>query len=81
VPGEDLLDECFDLAERMSRFSRPGLELTKRTRWSGLDAASHEAHIHQEGLGQLRVRLLTDNVEEATAARKDKREPRVRDRR
>ncbi|GCE42224.1 Enoyl-CoA hydratase [Rhodococcus wratislaviensis] len=30
VPGEDLLDECFDLAERMSRFSRPGLELTKR---------------------------------------------------
>ncbi|MBC2641434.1 MULTISPECIES: enoyl-CoA hydratase [unclassified Rhodococcus (in: high G+C Gram-positive bacteria)] len=81
VPGEDLLDECFDLAERMSRFSRPGLELTKRTLWSGLDAASLEAHIHQEGLGQLLVRLLTDNFEEATAARKDKREPQFRDRR
>lgn len=56
-----------------------GLELTKRTLWSGLDAASLESHIHQEGLGQLLVRLLTDNFEEATAARKEDRTPRFRD--
>ncbi|WP_213574693.1 enoyl-CoA hydratase [Rhodococcus sp. USK13] len=79
VPADDLLGACFDLAERMATFSRPGLELTKRTLWSGLDAASLESHIHQEGLGQLLVRLLTDNFEEATAARKEDRTPRFRD--
>ena len=73
VPEEDLLDECYRLAEQMAAFSRPGIELTKRTLWSGLDAASLEGHMQAEGLGQLFVRLLTANFEEAVAARAEKR--------
>ncbi len=75
VPAEELLDTCYAIAERISAFSRPGTELTKRTLWSGLDAGSLEAHMQAEGLGQLYVRLLTSNFEEAVAARKDKRAP------
>ncbi|KRE34569.1 enoyl-CoA hydratase [Mycobacterium sp. Soil538] len=73
VPAEELLDTCYDIAERIAAFSRPGTELTKRTLWSGLDAGSLEAHMQAEGLGQLYVRLLTSNFEEAVAARKENR--------
>ncbi len=75
VPGDQLLETCYDLAERIAAFSRPGVELTKRTLWSGLDAASLEGHMQAEGLGQLFVRLLTGNFEEAVAARAEKRPP------
>jgi enoyl-CoA hydratase len=75
VPDDKLLDTCFDMAERIAAFSRPGVELTKRTLWSGLDAASLEGHMQAEGLGQLFVRLLTGNFEEAVAARAEKRPP------
>jgi enoyl-CoA hydratase len=75
VPDEQLLETCYDMAERIAAFSRPGVELTKRTLWSGLDAASLEGHMQAEGLGQLFVRLLTGNFEEAVAARADKRPP------
>jgi enoyl-CoA hydratase len=34
-----------------------------------------------EGLGQLYLRMLTDNFEEATRARREKRAPRFRDER
>lgn len=49
------------------------MELTKRTLWSSLDAASLAQHMNQEGLGQLFVRLMTDHFEEAVAARKEGR--------
>ena len=75
VPNDQLLDTCYAIAERMAAFSRPGIELTKRTLWSGLDAASLEGHMQAEGLGQLFVRLLTTNFEEAVAARAEKRPP------
>lgn len=75
VPGADLLPVCCQLAERIAGFSRPGVELTKRTLWSGLDAGSLEGHMQAEGLGQLYVRLLTGNFEEAVAARAEKRPP------
>lgn len=75
VPAEDLLDTCYDTAERIAAFSRPGVELTKRTLWSGLDAATLEGHMQAEGLGQLFVRMLTANFEEAVAARAEKRSP------
>jgi enoyl-CoA hydratase len=75
VPDDQLLETCYDLAERIAAFSRPGVELTKRTLWSGLDAASLEGHMQAEGLGQLFVRLLTGNFEEAVAARAEKRPP------
>jgi enoyl-CoA hydratase len=73
VPDEELLATCYEMAERIAAFSRPGIELTKRTLWSGLDAGSLEAHMQAEGLGQLFVRLLTANFEEAVAARAEKR--------
>src|SRR6202158_5106959 len=73
VAPDDLLDQCYQLAERIAAFSRPGVELTKRTLWSGLDAATLEGHMQAEGLGQLFVRLLTANFEEAVAARAEKR--------
>jgi enoyl-CoA hydratase len=75
VPDDKLLDVCYELGERIASFSRPGTELTKRTLWSGLDAASLEGHMQAEGLGQLFVRLLTGNFEEAVAARAEKRAP------
>jgi enoyl-CoA hydratase len=75
VPEDELLDTCYDMAERIAAFSRPGVELTKRTLWSGLDAASLEGHMQAEGLGQLFVRVLTGNFEEAVAARAEKRPP------
>jgi enoyl-CoA hydratase len=75
VPEDQLLETCYEMAERIAAFSRPGIELTKRTLWSGLDAASLEGHMQAEGLGQLFVRLLTTNFEEAVVARAEKRPP------
>jgi enoyl-CoA hydratase len=75
VPDYDLLDACYQMAEGIAAFSRPGIELTKRTLWTGMDAASLEGHMQAEGLGQLFVRLLTANFEEAVAARAEKRAP------
>jgi len=75
VPEDQLLDTCYAMAERIGAFSRPGVELTKRTLWSGLDAASLEGHMQAEGLGQLFVRLLTTNFEEAVTARAEPRPP------
>lgn len=74
VPENELLGVCYDMAERIAAFSRPGVELTKRTLWSGLDAGSLEGHMQAEGLGQLFVRLLTANFEEAVAARAERRQ-------
>jgi enoyl-CoA hydratase len=79
VPADELLPTCYALAERIAAFSRPGVELTKRTLWSGLDASTLEGHMQAEGLGQLYVRLLTDNFEEAVAARAEKRPAVFRD--
>lgn len=75
VADADLLPTCLDMAQRIAAFSRPGIELTKRTLWSGLDAATLEGHMQAEGLGQLYLRLLTGNFEEAVAARAEQRAP------
>jgi enoyl-CoA hydratase len=79
VPADDLLDACLDVAEGIAKWSRPGVELTKRTLWSSLDASSLEQHMRQEGLGQLYVRLLTGNFDEAVTARKEGRPPGFKD--
>jgi enoyl-CoA hydratase len=75
VPDAELLETCLAMADRIVGFSRPGTELTKRTLWSGLDAVTLEGHMQAEGLGQLYVRLLTRNFEEAVAARAEQRPP------
>jgi enoyl-CoA hydratase len=76
---ENLLDDAYATADRVLGFSRPGVELTKRTLWASLDAASMQAHIDHEGVAQLFVRLTTRNFEEAVAARKEKRAPDFKD--
>jgi enoyl-CoA hydratase len=75
VSSDKLLETCFQVADQIAAFSRPGVELTKRTLWTGLDAGTLEGHMQAEGLGQLFVRLLTTNFEEAVAARAEKRSP------
>jgi enoyl-CoA hydratase len=75
VPGDELLDTCFALADRMIGYSRVGVEITKRMLWSGLEAGSLDAHMDHEGIAQLYVRLTTENFEEAIRARKDGRPP------
>lgn len=77
----DVLAAAVALGERIAGFSQPGVELTKKSLHAGMAATSLEAHVTSEGLGQLYLRLLTDNFEEATAARKEGREPRFRDER
>lgn len=79
VEQEDLETTCVVMAQQIAAFSRPGVELTKRTLWSSLDAASLAQHMQAEGLGQLYVRLMTQNFEEAVAARKEGRPPEFRD--
>src|SRR5258705_6818072 len=64
VPGNQLLDACYDVADRIIGFSRVGVELTKRMLWSSLDASSMHAHMDHEGVAQLYVRLTTENFEE-----------------
>ena len=79
VPNDKLLDTCFDLAERITAFSRVGVEITKRMLWSSLDAASLQSHMEHEGHAQLFVRLTTQNFEEAIQARRESRAPNFKD--
>jgi enoyl-CoA hydratase len=77
--AEDVVAEAVELGQGIAGFSQPDVELTKRTLVSGLDASSLEGHMQAEGLGQLYLRILTDNFEEATRARQEGRSPRFRD--
>ena len=79
VPQEQLLDTCYELAERIIGFSRVGIEVTKRLLWSSLDAGSLSSHMDHEGHAQLYVRLTTENFEEAIRARREKRTPDFKD--
>jgi enoyl-CoA hydratase len=79
VAADELLDACYEMAERMIGFSRVGIELTKRLLWSSLDAASLHGHMDHEGTTQLYVRLTTENFEEAVRARRERRAPEFRD--
>jgi enoyl-CoA hydratase len=79
LPTDELVPAAVEVGTRIAGWSRPGVELTKRTLWSGLDAGSLAQHMSAEGLGQLYVRLLTDNFDEAVAARHEGRDPVFRD--
>lgn len=76
---DDVVGRAVEIGQRIAGFSQPGIELTKRTLIAGLDASSLEGHMQAEGLGQLYLRILTDNFEEATRARKEGRAPRFTD--
>jgi enoyl-CoA hydratase len=75
VPGPELLDTCYTIAERIIGWSRVGVEMAKRLLWSSLDASSLSSHMHHEGVAQLYVRNLTGNFEEMIRARRDGRTP------
>jgi enoyl-CoA hydratase len=79
VPGDELLEHCLAMAERIVGLSRVGIELTKRLLWSSLDASSLHAHMDHEGVAQLFVRLTTQNFEEAVRARRQGRVPAFED--
>jgi len=79
VPDEQLLDSCLETADAISGWSRPGIELTKRTLIDAQSAGSFESHMHGEGIGQLLIRLTTRNFDEAISARKEKRAPEFKD--
>jgi enoyl-CoA hydratase len=59
--------------------SQPPLAWAKKSLHAGISATSLETYLHSEGIGQLYLRLLTDNFEEATRARKEGRPAVFRD--
>jgi len=75
----DVVKEAVAMGQRIAGFSQPGVELTKRSLQAGVAASSLESYLPSEGLGQLYLRLLTDNFEEATKARKEGRPAVFRD--
>jgi enoyl-CoA hydratase len=79
VPADELLAECFSLADQINGWSRAGVELTKRALWNSMDASNLHSHMDAEGTAQLFVRITTRNFEEAVAARKDGRVPDFKD--
>ena len=79
VHPEQLLEECYDMAERISGFSQLGVEMSKQMLWAGMDAGSLHTHMNHEGHAQLFVRMTTQNFEEAIRARKEGRKPDYKD--
>jgi enoyl-CoA hydratase len=79
VPGTDLLERCYELAEGIIGFSQIGVELTKQLLWASFDAGGLHAHMNHEGHAQLYVRMTTGNFEEKIAAWKEGRTPVYRD--
>lgn len=75
VPGDELLQRCYEMADGLSAFSRVGVELTKQLLWSSFDASALHSHMNHEGHAQLYVRLTTGNFEEKIAAWKQGRDP------
>ena len=79
VSTEDLLNDCYDMADRIVGFSQMGVEISKQMLWSGLEAGNLLSHMNHEGLAQLFVRMTTKNFEEAIKARKAGRAPEFKD--
>jgi enoyl-CoA hydratase len=76
---DDVVVAAVALGERVATLSQPGIELTKKSLHAGISATSLETYLPSEGIGQLYLRLLTDNFEEATRARKEGRPARFTD--
>jgi enoyl-CoA hydratase len=75
VPGDQLFDTCYEIADGIIGFSHVGVELTKQLLWASFDAGSLHSHMNHEGHAQLYVRLTTGNFEEKIAAWKEGRTP------
>jgi enoyl-CoA hydratase len=79
VPDAALRATALDLATAMCGYSPHGLAMTKRVLWSNLETGSLEAAIDLENRNQLLVRMTTQNLQEAIAARRQQRAPRYED--
>lgn len=79
VKQEQLLEECYGIADKIMAYSQLGVEITKQMLWAGQSASSLHTHINHEGHAQLYVRMTTRNFEEAIKARKEKRPPVFKD--
>jgi enoyl-CoA hydratase len=79
VHEDQLLEECYRVAERMIGFSQLGVELSKQLLWAGMDAGGLHSHMNHEGHAQLFMRMTTKNFEEAIKARKEGRAPDFKD--
>jgi enoyl-CoA hydratase len=77
--ADPVVDEAVAIGERIAAFSQPGIEMTKRSLHAGIAAGSLESYMPMEGIGQLYLRLLTDNFEEAVQARAEGRDAVFRD--
>jgi enoyl-CoA hydratase len=77
--ADPVVDEAVAIGERIASFSQPGIEMTKRSLHAGISAGSLESYMPMEGIGQLYLRLLTDNFEEAVQARAEGRDAVFRD--
>ncbi|GAA4377997.1 enoyl-CoA hydratase [Nocardioides caricicola] len=71
----DVVAAAVEVGQRIAGFSQPGVELTKKSLHAGQSATSLETYLSSEGIGQLYLRLLTSNFEEATVARREGRAP------
>lgn len=78
---DDVVAAAVGIGRRIAAFSQPGVELTKKSLHAGAAATSLETHLSSEGIGQLYLRLLTSNFEEATLARREGRPARFTDER
>ncbi len=74
VAADDLLDEAFALARRISANSPGGVQLSKRAMQANLEIGSYAAALELENRGQA---LLTrgEDMPEALAAFREKRDP------
>ncbi|HVN84428.1 MAG TPA: enoyl-CoA hydratase-related protein [Candidatus Binatia bacterium] len=79
VPDADVRPTALAIAEQMCAYSPHGLAMTKKVLWSNLETGGLEAAIDLENRNQLLVRMTTQNLQEAIAARKQKRPPRFED--
>jgi enoyl-CoA hydratase len=79
VAPEELLEQCYSMAERIVGFSQLGVEISKQMLWAGMEAGSLHSHMNHEGHAQLFVRMTTQNFEEAIRARKEERAPDFKD--
>jgi len=77
--ADPVVEEAVAIGVRIAELSQPGIEMTKRSLHAGIAAGSMESYMPVEGIGQIYLRLLTDNFEEATLARKEGRPAQFRD--
>ena len=74
LPDDTLVDRAVTMAEGMCAFSPFGLALTKDTIWAAMEVGSLRAAVDLENRTQL-LAGHTGNLDEATAAFKQKRPP------